>query len=87
MKEQTTASGRYFAPYIKAEVGTNLSGGDAVTIINGISFREKSDNLTGSLGVGFTYEASKRHRWSFEVNRLMGAEKGWQGSGMIQFYW
>ena len=87
MKEQTTKTGHYFAPYIKGEIGTNLSGGDARTDINGIVFREQGDDLSGSIGIGFVYEASKRHRWSFEVNRLMGAEQGWQGSGMIQFYW
>mgnify|MGYP003590020473 CR=1 FL=1 len=86
-KPQYAKGDRYFVPYLKLAVGKNISGGTAETIVHGISVSEKSSDATGSIGVGLRYEASKHHTWELEVNRLMGAERGWYGFGMIKFHW
>ena len=86
-KPQYTSGNRYFVPYFKMAVGKNIAGATAETIVHGISVEESSDDFTGSIGIGLKYEASKRHTWELEVNRLMGAERGWYGFGSIKFHW
>lgn len=86
-KPQTSETGKFFVPYFKIAVGGNMAGARANTIINGVTLKEESTGITGSIGLGVKYEASKHHYWHIEANRLMGQERGWQGFVQLKFFW
>lgn len=85
-KTANIASEKNFLPYFRVNLIKQLSGNSENTV-DGASYQNKADKLTTQIGVGTTYQVSKRFNLYGEMNYNFGGDEGWEGriGGMVRW--